>query len=272
MKSVTIFSFALILTSAFISEVQPMEDCKAAERIWQYGEDHLEQGAPNWIQNLDSATNVCPGFAKAWREKGSPYVKRGDFGNWATYINREVELDPRAFLPVRGWCRFSFLRDYEGAIADLSRLDTLVTFHTIYASDFNIYLILGEAKAALGEYDEAIEYYDKDINNTIRESGENWMGLYDFLYRGILKYNTGDYSAAIDDFDKEIKIYESLADPYYYKGLAYLKLEKKKEALEQFKKALELINGKGFKHKDPYCEVQNEIYPSDIEEALARAI
>ena len=272
MRFIFIFLSVLILASAFITKDQPVEDCRAAEDIWQYGEDRLEQGSPAWVRNLDSATNLCPGFAKAWREKGSPYVKRGDFAMWATYIDKAVELDPRAFLPVRGWCRFSFLRDYEGAIADLSRLDTLVNFHTIYASDFNIYLILGEANAALRKYDKALMYYDKDINNTIRESGENWMGLYDFLYRGILKYNMEDYSGALIDFDKEIKIYESLTDPYYYKGLAYLKLGKKTEALGQLKKALELINGKGFKHKDPYCEVQNEIYPSDIEEALIKAL
>ena len=262
----------LVLSSAFVSDRTQTDGCKTAEEIWQFGEDHLEQGSPKWLSNLDSATNLCPGFAKAWSEKGSPYVKRGDFATWATYINKAVELDPTGFLPIRGWCRFSFLRDYEGAIADLTRLDTLVGFHTIYASDFNIYLIIGEANAALGKYDEALIYYDKDINNTMRDSGENWVGLYDYLYRGIAKYSTGNYSGALEDFNKEIKQYESLADAYYYKGLVYIQLGMKKEAKEQLEKALELINEKGFKHKDPYCEVQNEIYVSDIEAALSKLV
>ena len=88
MRFIFIFLSVLILASAFITKDQPVEDCRAAEDIWQYGEDRLEQGSPAWVRNLDSATNLCPGFAKAWREKGSPYVKRGDFAMWGIDKNQ----------------------------------------------------------------------------------------------------------------------------------------------------------------------------------------
>ncbi len=259
---------ALIFSSlTFVSEKDKADGCKRAEEMWQH-EERLEQGSPQSLSNLDSIITICPGFAKAWRERGVAYLKRGDFGAWGPYINKAVELEPTIYLPIRGWCRFSFLRDYEGTIADLTKLDTLVGFHTIYASDFNIYLIIGESYAALGEYDKALIYYNKDIDNTIKESGDSWVGLYDYLYRGILKYKIGDFTGALADLDNEMKKYESLADSYYFKGLIYAKLGKRSESKEQFLKARELINGKGFKHKDPYCEVQEEIYASDVEEHL----
>lgn len=266
----TLAGLILMVTMAFVSASTEFDTCTIARDLWTHGERHLEQGSPESQRNLDSAIQLCPTYAMAWRERGVAYLKRGDFGNWAPNINKAIELEPLGFLGIRGWCRFDFLRDYEGAIADLTRLDTLVGFHTMYASDYNIYLIIGEANAALGNYDEALLYYDKDINNTIKERGASWVGLYDYLYRGILKYKMGNLTGALDDFDNEIKMYESLADPYYFKGLVYAKLGKNEDAVKYLLKALELINGKGFKHKDPYCEVQEEIYVSDVEETLSK--
>jgi tetratricopeptide (TPR) repeat protein len=271
MRTISVILLIFLCSSAFVAEGPKEDPCKAAHELWQFGEGHFEQGSPESIKNLDSAISLCPNYGMAWRERGTANLKRGDFAVWQSNINKAVEIDPVGFLSIRGWCRFSFLRDYEGAITDLARLDTLVRFQTIYASDFNIYLLLGEAYAALGRYEEALQYYDKDINNTIKERGVEWVGLYDYLYRGILKYTTGDYPGALEDFEKEIKIYESLADPYYFKGLVYIKMGKLKESEEQLKKAMELIKGKGFKHRDPYTEVQNEIYITDVEEALNKA-
>ena len=80
----------------------------------------------------------------------------------------------------------------------------------------------------------------------------------------------GDVESALKDFDNEIKVYSTLADPYYWKGMIYLELGMNAEAKGQLATALELINGKGIKHKDPYAEVQNEIYVSDVEEAISK--
>src|SRR4051812_11845421 len=86
------------------------------------------QGSKASQLQFDKAIELCPGFDYAYFEKSVPYLKRGDFISWKKLIDKAVELNPTGYLAYRGWCRYQFVRDYRGAIADLERLDSLVSY------------------------------------------------------------------------------------------------------------------------------------------------
>src|SRR5690606_21534705 len=91
-------------------------------------EAEREQGARRSQLLFDEAIKLCPGFDFAYYEKSVPYLKRGDFITWRRLMDMAVELNPKRNLGDRGWCRYQFLRDYQGAIQDIEKLDSLVIY------------------------------------------------------------------------------------------------------------------------------------------------
>src|SRR5690606_11486794 len=77
---------------------------------------------------LDEAIKIDPTFDYAYWAKSIAYLKSGDFITWKTLIDKAVELNANEHLGYRGWCRYQFFRDYKGAIADIEKLDSLVTY------------------------------------------------------------------------------------------------------------------------------------------------
>lgn len=247
----------------------PTEACRTAYQLWQFEEDSLWHGSYLSQKYLDSAITLCPEFAEAWREKGEAFLRRGDYAIWKKCIDQAVKRQPNLYLGYRGWCRFVFLRDYEGTLCDLMRLDTLVNFEYMTVQDMNICSIISLSYLALGDYPKALLYLNRSLSK--EQQNDEFVdraGMHDYLYRGILKMKTQDYTGAITDFDEQIRRYETYADAYYYKALVLLKLKKKAEARTLLYKTRQLINGEGFRRQYMYVELPYEIYSTDIEEAL----
>lgn len=245
------------------------EACRTAYQLWRFEEDSLWHGSHLSQKYLDSAIALCPEFAEAWREKGEAFLRRGDYAIWKKCMDKAVDLQPNLYLGYRGWCRFVFLRDYRGAIRDLTRLDTLVNFEYIPEQDMNICSIIGLCYLALGDYPKSRSYLNRSLGKE-NQNGElvDRAGMHDYLYRGILKMKTQDYTGALTDFDEQMRRYETYADAYYYKALVLLKQKKKTEARTLLYKARQLINGEGFRRQYAYVELLYEIQATDVEEAL----
>ena len=60
-------------------------------------------------------------------------------------MNKAVALDPKEHLPYRGWCRYQFFRDYEGAIQDIERLDSLSKYDIGYSVNAEYHLHIARA-------------------------------------------------------------------------------------------------------------------------------
>src|SRR5688572_16716596 len=116
--------------------------------------DTFPQGSRESQRYYDSAIRTCPDYAEAWRAISIPYLKRGDFYTWRKYLDKAVDLKPRLFLGIRGWCLFKFLRDYEGALTDLRRFDTLTGFHPSYSGDgnYHLYNVMAICHRELGNF------------------------------------------------------------------------------------------------------------------------
>jgi tetratricopeptide (TPR) repeat protein len=159
-------------------------------------------GTPEWIALMDSAITMCPTSAKAWGNKAMIYLMRGDVATWSTLIQKAVDNDPLYYLGNRAWHRLRYLRDYEGALHDLQRQDSIAGFHSIYVSDVHSYMLMGQCMEGMENMNNALSFYNTAIEKQNKERGENWVGTNDYLTRGIVKYKVNDWEGALKDFEK----------------------------------------------------------------------
>jgi tetratricopeptide (TPR) repeat protein len=232
--------------------------------------DSFAQGTRTSQQYFDSALKVCPDYAEAWREISVPYLKRGDFFTWRKYLDKAVSLKPQAFLGIRGWCRFKFLRDYEGALSDLQKLDTITGFNPSYSGDgnYHLYIVMALCERELGNYPKALHYFSLGIDSMLAQKGEAWIGFSDFLHRAVTKMRMKDYAGALSDLDRQMKKYDNYAEIYYYQGSIYNAMRRKKEAAASLDKAKALMSSGTHHLSDIYCEMPDEVFMEDIEEAI----
>ena len=159
------------------------------------------QGSYQSQVHFDKSIEICSSFAYSYMEKAVPFLKRGLFIEWKKLIDKAVDLEPEEYLGYRGWCRLQFLRDYEGAISDIEELKSLVNYDIgycqtgdyhlnialalcykeigdyakskslfiehmkseSYIEDLYDYYHLGVLEYELGNFQEAIKYFDKQI-------------------------------------------------------------------------------------------------------------
>jgi tetratricopeptide (TPR) repeat protein len=222
------------------------------------------QGSRHSQLKFDKAIEQCPSLDYAFMEKSVPYLKRGDFITWKKIIDQAVVLNPMGHLGYRGWCRYQFLRDYKGAIADFERLDSVTKFDIGYSQNGDYQLNIAKALCykALGEKKKAIEIIEKQLS----EKGYAAFP-YDYLHLGVLKMEIGDDAGGIEFLMKSITLNDYFAEPYYYLGLIYKKQKLAKESKENLEKA-KAYYLKGYKRSDPYTHPMDKIYLTDIEKEL----
>jgi len=219
------------------------------------------QGSKESQEKFDNAIAQCPALDYAFMEKSVPYLKRGDFITWKKILDQAVALNPMAHLGYRGWCRYQFLRDYNGAIRDLEKLDSMTTFDIGYSinGDYQLNIAKALCYKAIGQKAKAIKIIELQLSQK-----EYSPMTYDYLHLGVLKMETGDTKGAITYLNKSISANDYLAEPYYYLSLIYKKQSLTKEARASMEKA-KVYYEKGYRRTDPYTHPMDKIYLSDIE-------
>ncbi len=227
-------------------------------------ESESGQGTKASQLQFDKAIELCPSFDYAYFEKAVPYLKRGDFVTWKKLIDKAVELNPTGHLGYRGWCKYQFVRDYRGAIKDLEKLDSLISYDIGYSinGDYQLNIAKALCYKAIGQKSKAVEI----IENQLAQKGYTPM-IYDYLHLGVLKMEMGDTDGAIEYLKKSIAFNDYLAEPYYYLGLIYKKQNLTKEYKEHMEKA-KTYYLKGYKRFDPYTHPMDKVYLVDIEREL----
>lgn len=258
-----------------VSLIKAQDNCQALlwegdtcrYRACKYLEEspHYFQLTREYHEIKDKALELCPDYALVYRHKSTAYLKTGDFIGWKKLIDKAVELDPVHNLFYRGWCRFQFFRDYEGAIADIESLDALVDYDIGYGQtgDYHLNITKGLCYKMLGDSDKAL----KIIRNQI-EKDTSAAGFYDYLHLGVLYLETGQFEKALKAFQKQDKKYV-LAETEYYRAMV-LKKQKQTEACR-----LSLIKAKERygKHQymfEIYTHFVDKVYLGDIENELRK--
>ena len=126
---------------------------KAQERKGHYQFSRVFQ------QKLDESIEIDSTYSYAYTDKSIAYLKSGDFITWKELIDKAVKFDVKENLGYRAWCRYQFFRDYNGAIKDIEKLDSLVSYDIGYGAngDYHLNIVKAICFKAIGKKQEAIK-------------------------------------------------------------------------------------------------------------------
>lgn len=234
-----------------------------AEQVYKTGENLL-QGSPESMRRIEEAIALDSTYAEAIRELSVAYLKRGMPHKWKPIFDKAVEKDAVTWQPWRGYLYLWFYRDYKKAIADFDASDTLTTYID-HPQGHSVDFWRGIAYLGLKDYGNSISYWDRHISKETEESGEDWVELEAFLYRGIAFYESGNSEKAIENFDKVIDYFEQSADAKYYKALILKENGKAQKAMILVEDAIKDFNA-GFYNNRDYVETLRQIYMEDLED------
>lgn len=265
--------FLIILLSISCAYAQP--NCEA----YKYFSDTLKyeacikaretkglyQFSKEYQTILDESLAIDPTFDYAYWAKSIAYLKSGDFVTWKELIDKAVEYNPKEHLGYRGWCRYQFFRDYQGAIRDIEKLDSLVDYDIGPSPNgtYHLNIAKGLCYKAIGKMDKAI----KIIEGQIKLNEEtDFIGAYDYLHLGVLYLETQQFDKAIATFGKQSQSNE-IAENQYYLALAYHELGNPAVFKSYLQKAKDLYL-KEIRMFDPYTNPMDKIYLEQIESEL----
>lgn len=208
---------------------------------------------------FDKVIEICPTYDDAYFEKSVPYLKRGDFVTWKELIDKAVALNPKLHLGYRGWCKYQFLRDYEGALADFETLEQYYPGNIGHSvnGDYDLYVAKAICYSALGQKQKAV-----DILENLFRKKDYHFGLFDYYQLGVTYFQLGNLDKALENFEKQSKIYD-YAENIYYKGKIYK--VKNKDYLDLKTLALQTYD-QGKTIKDAYTHHFNKVYRKQIAE------
>jgi len=217
-------------------------------------EDHY-QFSKAYHEILDESIIIDPTFAYAYNRKSIAYLKSGDFVSWKYYTDKAVLYNPLEYLGHRGYIRYLCFRDYEGALRDFDRLDSLG-----YRSDQ-----YGMARAlcykSIGQHDKAIE-----ILETAFRSEDHSIGHSDYLHLGVIYLEKNEYRKAVNSFLKQSEENEN-AENQFYLALAYKGLDMPAEYKKHLNTSKELYMA-GNRLSQLYIDPIHKIYLANIEDEL----
>jgi len=236
------------------------EACKTSLRAFSY-----YQFTRQFQEILDESLEIDSTFAYAYREKSVAYLKSGDFIIWKNLMDKAVKYDLEGNLGYRGWCRYQFFRDYEGAIEDFELLSQYLGSDIGYSANGDYHLNIAKAMCykAIGKLDTAIKVFEEQLSDPYHSNGN-----YDYLHYGVALLESGKYEDALEALDKQ-ENYNPLAEVYYYKGKVYEYLGDRNKADWQFTKAKEYYLADR-KVSDGYTHPMDKIYLEDINESLEK--
>ncbi len=223
------------------------------------------QGSSEMMTYTEKAIALDSTNADAWRELSIPYLKRGIPHKWKPLFDKAVTLDSIHWQPWRGYLYLWFYRDYKKAIQDFNASDTLTPNFIDAPQGHSVDYWRGISYLGLKDYDNSIAYFDKYINTEIEESGEDWVEVTAFLYRGIAYFETEKYEKALINFNKQLQYSRNRsADAKYYKAQIF-KIQNKIDAAKVL--IDEAINDYeiGYYNNRPYVETLRQIYPEDLQ-------
>ncbi|WP_187696308.1 tetratricopeptide repeat protein [Xanthovirga aplysinae] len=197
--------------------------CKEAEKAIQHS-----QGSKASQEHFLKSIELCPEFAYSYFSPSIPYAKRGQMNIWIDLINKAVELDPETYLGGRGWYHWFFMHNYEKAIADIDKLDSLVDYDIGPTGDgyYHLNIMKGLCYKGLKDFDKAIELIEDCI-----ASEDYYQGAYDNLHLGVLYLEVNQLEKALTEFKIQMEL-NDVSEAYFYSARVYQKMGDSGKALD----------------------------------------
>ncbi len=147
------------------------------------------------------------------------------------HFDISIQLQPDNFMAYNGrGMIYSKIGQYNEAIEDYNKA---ININPKYYYIFKAYNNIGIAYAQQGQYKEAINDFNKAIALK--------PGYSDAYYnRGVAYANMGRYQQAIEDYNKSIMLKPGYTEAYYNRGVACTNLGEYQSAIDNYDKAIHL--------------------------------
>lgn len=172
--------------------------------------------------------------------KGNDLLTSKDYQNAIYAFDKAIELDPNLYYIYASRAEAKVeLGDYKSALADYNSYKKLVEDLNLLGDPeimekrqklINLFPSTASA-AANGSPDSELE------SAMVINSNEQLKALF---YRAKLKFESGEYSAALRDFTTAITADSSFADAYNARGYTFLKMRNMQAAYDDFGQAIHL--------------------------------
>ncbi len=235
------------------------DDCKYKACVFLQEAPRYFQLRREFHEVHDKAIEICPDYSEPYRAKSVAYLKTGDFIRWKKLMDKAVDLNPVEHLGYRGWGHFQFFRDYESAISDIEKLDSLTDQNIGYSQNGMYHLHIARALCykMIGNKKKAISIIEDQI-----KANDDKVGLYDHLHLGVLYLEIEQFEKAEKAFFSQLEEYDC-AENRYYLSLVYKATKQEDKYLENISLARSLYK-KNRIMTDPYTHQIDKIYKSDV--------
>ncbi|MBW8687993.1 tetratricopeptide repeat protein [Chitinophaga rhizophila] len=207
---------------------QLLTDKEAVEkRFLVNGAYRYHYFAPQWQLYLDSALAILPGEASFWQLKAMPLFKQRKYEAGMKYLDKAVALDPAEYLDYRAFIKCIFQKDYQSAITDFNLAKSAHYHQGVMDHGYDFYL--GLSYLQLNDYSAAKASLLEVIRRVQESSPSAPVHFLYYFYLGIVHYETADYPAAVDYFNKALSLYPRFSDAGYYKSICLMRLHRDEE-------------------------------------------
>jgi tetratricopeptide (TPR) repeat protein len=185
---------------------------------------------------LDSVLTIVPKEAYIWQQKAMPLFKQRKYEKGMQYLDSAVKYDnTNHWLEYRAFIKCIFQKDYQAAIRDFEAVQKQNEYGFVMDHTYDLYL--GLCHLQTNNFKSAAKHIEKSVNYRTKQSGV--AHHLEYFYLGIVKMELDDYPNAVAAFDKALAIYSNFSDAKYYKAEILYSLNRRREALELYKEALE---------------------------------
>ncbi|HZV68658.1 MAG TPA: tetratricopeptide repeat protein [Saprospiraceae bacterium] len=202
-----------------------------------------------------------PNTQEAYMSRSVAYNKAGEHATGFAMLNRAVELVPIQNLDYRTFVKLYMMHDYEGALQDCLRLDSLTSYSKpgVWGEDMD--MVIGLCYLQLNDFQHARIRLSNSIKEVTKRSGKQWNSSRAFLYLGITLMKEKAYSEAIQVLDELIQLNPNYAEAYYYKAQCFSAQKDLINAEATLVKCRQVFEKYGAE-RNPYFELPYQIYPS----------
>ncbi len=203
-----------------------------------------------------------------WHSYSVQNTKHGNYTEAIQALEKSLSINAREVEGYYGWVMLYYYRDYEKSLKHLNHYDELTPQDVDAPVGENIHFLKGLCYYQLSQYQNAIKEFELNEKFEASHFGQKNCNTYIYFYIARNYEKLNDLKNAEKFYKKAIKQTKFPIEANFYLGLLYKQLNKKDLSKKHLEKSLSNII-LGYKQQDIYVELFDEVYKSQIEEALS---